>query len=353
MAKDLELKSESGKKNILLLCGGGGPEHDISLLSVQYFEKCLGQNKMINLIKVVVDHDGRWLNSEKTEVWLNQNRFLHSSGPHHFNTSQSNDLKNTKIPIDFAIPCIHGYPGESGDLQSYFEMIKLPYLGSSSETSKICFNKITTKLWATALGVENTPHIFISDLSKESQKKVIDFQKEVGELVIKASNQGSSVGCYVVSHDQDPTEFLNQAFQYSPFVLIEKKLRPRELEVAVYEYNGQVEISYPGEIIPPSSSFYSFNEKYSKTSQTQTFVRAHELKAEQVKTIQDYALKLFQGLKISHLARIDFFLDHERIYLNEINTFPGMTSISMFPQMMSAHGHEFKNFLAHIIHGLG
>ena len=101
----------------------------------------------------------------------------------------------------------------------------------------------------------------------------------------------------------------------------------------------------PGEIIPPDSSFYSFSEKYSSSSQTQTMVRAPNLEPSQIDAIKDYAYKLFLGLKIRHLARIDFFLHGDQISLNEINTFPGMTPISMFPKMMKANHHDFEDFL--------
>jgi D-alanine-D-alanine ligase len=250
-----------------------------------------------------------------------------------------------------AIPCIHGYPGETGDIQSYFEMIGLAYIGCNSETSKMCFNKITTKLWATALGVANTPYFFLSDLSEENLAQAKAFHALHGDVVIKASNQGSSVGCYLVEKDKDPLETIKKAFTYSPFVLIEKRMFPREIEVSVYEYHGKLQISYPGEIVCPSK-FYSFEEKYSQTSLTTTETKAKNLTKENVKTITEYSTKLYHGLKLRHLSRIDFFLDGNEIYLNEINTFPGLTPISMFPKMMEANGHSFTTFLSQLINRL-
>jgi D-alanine-D-alanine ligase len=252
--------------------------------------------------------------------------------------------------FSLAIPCIHGYPGETGDIQSYFEMIGLPYLGCNSETSKMCFNKITTKLWATALGVANTPYMFISDFTDANLQEAKKFCSLHGDVVVKASNQGSSVGCYLVEKSHDPTESIKKAFAYSPFVLMEKRLHPRELEVSVYEFDGKLQISYPGEIICPSK-FYSYEEKYSQESQTTTETKALDLSREIVAKITEYSAKLYYGLKIRHLSRIDFFLDGNEIYLNEINTFPGLTPISMFPKMMEANGHSFKAFLSqHISH---
>ena len=311
-------------KNILLLCGGGSTEHDVSLVSVKHIKDCLSKLPFINLTTVEMTKSGEWLDDK----------------------GQSFNLEAKKF--DFAIPCIHGYPGETGDIQSYFEMLGIPYLGCNSETSKMCFNKITTKLWATALGVANTPYIFLSDLSDQSLQKAKEFCHKNGDVVVKASNQGSSVGCFLVQKDHDPIDTIKKAFLYSPFVLIEKRLHPRELEISVYEFNGQLQLSYPGEIICPSK-FYSYEEKYSQVSQTTTETKASHLTQEQVKTMTDYATKLYYGLKIRHLSRIDFFLDNENIYLNEINTFPGLTPISMFPKMMEANGHSFTEFLAQII----
>ena len=330
------------KKNVLLLCGGGSSEHEISLRSVKFYEDCMAQMPNVNTIWIEIDKQGQWVDRTGKRYLLDGKCYLRA-----FEQDGAPGIK-----IDLAIPCIHGSPGETGDLQSFFEMIKLPYFGCNSETSKMCFNKITTKMWATALGVENTPYIFISENSEKNVQQVIEFQKLHGDIVVKASNQGSSVGCYMVPADQDPRKSVNDAFGLSPFVLIEKRMRPRELEVSAYEFDGKLQISYPGEIVAPSSTFYSYDEKYSSQSQSKTFIRAENVTPEQVKTITDYATKLFIGLKIRHLSRIDFFLDNGKVYLNEINTFPGSTSISMFPKMMEANGHSFKDFLSQHIQQL-
>lgn len=323
------------RKNILLLCGGGSSEHEISLRSVKFYEECLARIPNLNVVLIEIDKSGQWLDKSGKKYLLDGKRFLRAF-------EQDGD---PGIEMDYAIPCIHGYPGETGDLQSYFEMIKLPYFGCNSETSKMCFNKITTKLWASALGVQNTPYIFVSEFNEESLEEVFNFQKLHNEIVIKASNQGSSVGCYLINKQESPEKALRDAFHYSPFVLVEKKMKPRELEVSAYEYDGKLQISYPGEIVPPSSSFYSYEEKYSSTSQSKTFVKAENLTPQQVAKITEYATKLFMGLKIRHLSRIDFFLENDEVYLNEINTFPGSTSISMFPKMLEANGHSFITFL--------
>ncbi len=328
-------------KNVLLLCGGGSTEHEVSLVSVKHIKECLKQIKDINVSMIEIDKSGSWLDEKGKKYLLDPKGFLRSF-------DQDGD---PGIKMDVAIPCIHGYPGETGDIQSYFEMIGLPYLGCNSETSKMCFNKITTKLWASALGVANTPYIFLAEDTPGAMEKVKGFQDLHGDIVIKASSQGSSVGCFMVEGGKDPVGTVKEAFKFSPFVLIEKRMKPREIEVSVYEYDGRLQISYPGEIICPGS-FYSYEEKYSGGSQTTTTTRAEDLTSEQIRLITDYSSRLYHGLKLRHLSRVDFFLDEGTIYLNEINTFPGLTPISMFPKMMEANGHSFKDFLFQHIQNL-
>ncbi len=329
------------KKNVLLLSGGGSTEHDVSLVSVKHIKDCLKQVDVANVISIEIDKSGSWVDEKGKKYLLDPKKNLRAF-------EQDGD---PGVKIDVAIPCIHGYPGETGDIQSYFEMIGLPYLGCNSETSKMCFNKVTTKLWATALGVPNTPYIFLGQDTEEAMVRVKGFQALYGDIVIKASNQGSSVGCFMVEKGKDPIPTVKEAFKFSAFVLIEKKMKPREIEVSVYEYDKKLQISYPGEIICPGS-FYTYEEKYSKGSQTTTATRAEDLTSEQVRLITDYSSKLYHGLKLRHLSRIDFFLDEGTIYLNEINTFPGLTPISMFPKMMEANGHAFKDFLSQHIRNL-
>ncbi len=328
------------KKNVLLLCGGGGSEHEVSLVSVKNIKECLKQVENVNVVSIEIDKIGDWVDESGKKYMLDTKKFLRSM-----------DHRDAGIKMDVAIPCIHGYPGETGDIQSYFEMIGLPYLGCNSETSKMCFNKITTKLWATALGVANTPYIFLAEQTTEAMERVKGFQALYGDIVIKASSQGSSVGCFMVEKGKDPTATVKDAFKFSPFVLVEKRMKPREIEVSVYEFNGKLQISYPGEIICPGS-FYSYEEKYSGLSQTTTETKAENLTPEQIRLITDYSSRLYHGLKLRHLSRVDFFLDEGTIYLNEINTFPGLTPISMFPKMMEANGHSFKDFLSQHIQNL-
>lgn len=325
------------KKNILLLCGGGGTEHEISLVSSKYIEKNLNDLGLYNVIKVEIGKDKifRKMNSDGTYgeiVELNFRRQLVGS--------KAED-------IHIVVPCIHGPPGETGEIQTFFELIGLPYVGCGPEASLISFNKVSSKLWYNALDIPNTPFEFLS--SMEDKKRAHDLFDRYGKLFVKAASQGSSVGCYQVFKKEDLDLALTRAFSYSSYVLVEKMVNARELEISTYEYEGTIHATVPGEINCPSK-FYSYEEKYDPNSKTTTEIIAPNLPASAVLKMREYALKAFTHLKLRHLSRIDFFYtDEGEIFLNEINTFPGMTPISMFPKMMENNGHSFNKFFKDII----
>lgn len=326
------------KKNILIMSGGGGAEHEISLVSAAHFQTLLQNHPDFDVYDLEIKKNGQRQTKAGEQVELRR------AGELYFCDSQKT------VKIDYFIPCFHGYPGETGDIQSLYEMMGVPYLGSGAEGSILAFNKVSTKLWLDALGIPNTPWVFLSSLSLEEKKKAQDFFHQHKDIFVKASSQGSSVGCYHVT-DQDQLEAaLKEAFSLSPFVICEKTIDARELEVAVFEYQNQTHATSPGEIICPSK-FYSYEEKYNEKSQTKTQVKAQDIPPELDQRIRQYALKAFAGLKLRHLSRIDFFWNAQsgELYLNEINTFPGMTPISLFPKMVEAHGVNLKDYFCEII----
>ncbi|HLE12303.1 MAG: D-alanine--D-alanine ligase A [Bdellovibrionales bacterium RIFOXYD12_FULL_39_22] len=324
----------SAKKNVLLICGGGGTEHEVSLVSAKYIEENLHKMEGVESYFVEICKDGNRRTKDGSLCELRKDGEL--------------CIGEKKIKLDFAIPCIHGIPGETGELPALFEMMRLPYLGNGPEASVLCFNKISTKLWLNALGVPNTPYIFLNSL--EDLPRAKKAMAEWKHVFVKAASQGSSVGCYSVKGEEELTLALRKAFKYSPYVLIEKAISGRELEVSTYEYEGKIVATYPGEIICQPGSFYSYNEKYGADGHTKTATRAENISSDISEKIRNYALDAFVGLKLRHLSRIDFFLSNNgEIFLNEINTFPGMTPISMFPKMMEEYGHSFEKFLKDII----
>lgn len=319
-------------KNVLLLCGGSGSEHEISLLSAQYIAQQLSEVDDITVKQVIIEKDN-WLDSQSNPVTFDLHR-------------QAICWQEQQWQIDYIIPCFHGYPGETGDIQSLFKLAKIPYLGCGPEASSNSFNKITSKLWYDTLAIPNTPYLFLTDQTEASYAKAEAFFEQSGGVFVKAASQGSSVGCYQVRQVSELAQAIADAFGFSDQVLIEKAVAPRELEVAVYQLNGEIHVTYPGEIVVDSDTFYSYEEKYSSSSHAHTDVEAKNLSSEQVDKIKHYAEVVFKQMKLKDLSRVDFFLTPSgEVYMNEVNTFPGMTPISMFPKMLENNGHRFSQFL--------
>ncbi|CAH1559055.1 D-alanine--D-alanine ligase [Vibrio jasicida] len=323
-------------KNILLLCGGCSSEHEISLLSANFVEQQLNLIENVKVTRVEIKNEG-WVTNQNELVYLD------------LNTKQLCS-DTSSLAVDFIVPCIHGFPGETGDIQSMFEIAGIPYLGCGPEASSNSFNKITSKLWYDAIGIPNTPYLFLTRNDEYAHEQAQQAFDKWGKVFVKAARQGSSVGCYSVTKKSELRQAVNDAFGFSEQVLIEKSVKPRELEVAAYEMDGQLHITKPGEVIAPDGAFYSYDEKYSSASHSLTEVEAKNLTEEQVDAILEASQTVFKQMNLRHLSRIDFFLTEDNeIYLNEVNTFPGMTPISMFPKMLQNNGHQFHEFLADCI----
>ena len=252
-------------KNILLLCGGDGAEHQISLISADFIEKKINEIGEYNVIRAEIHNKKFILKDGSAGYFDKDSRFVTGSDC---------------LDIYCAVPCIHGVPGETGDIQSFLEIFNIPYIGCKSEASHNCFNKITTKLYLTALNIPNTPFLIVprqDELSKANALKAFDSWQDV---YVKAASQGSSIGCYHVTKKEDLWDSVVEAFTFSEDVIIEKTIKHRELECAAYEIDGNIYITNPGEIIMPDNLFYTFDEKYSKDSGSVTTVEPQNLSDE-------------------------------------------------------------------------
>lgn len=329
-------------KNILLIAGGDSSEHEISLISSKYVEEQLRKNSDFNVLSCVLHNNQFLLDGKKVGYFTVKNNFVveDESG------AQENYV------IDCAVPCLHGFPGETGDIQSFLELHCVPYIGCKGEASLNCFNKVTTKFYFDALNIDNTPSIFIGDSSESSLKKAHEvFEKFDKDVYVKAASQGSSIGCYHVTDENELDNCLLEALKLSDLVLVERTIEHRELEIAAYEYQGQLYVTEPGEIVIPKDKFYTFDEKYSADSSSTTSVEVEGLSPIQREVMASMAKRAFKGLNLRHLSRIDFFLATDgRLYINEINTFPGMTPISMFPKLVEHKGLKMSDFFADCVY---
>ena len=319
-------------KHILLVCGGDGSEHAISQISAAYLRERLEQHRGHRVISVCLEQ-GRYTSAEGVEGWFaQQGHFV---------------LGERSLAIAAAVPCFHGQPGETGQFQSPLELLGIPYIGCGAQASLCCFNKITAKLYFRALDIPTAPFIMLSGSTASDLEQAHAAFARWGDVFVKAACQGSSVGCYHVAAEAELEDAITAALGYSQTVLIEQTVHGRELEVAAYEYDGRLHISAPGEILTPSGdSFYSYDQKYAASSETVTTLEPEGLDDTQRARLQELARRAFIGLHLRDLSRIDFFLSASgEILLNEINTFPGMTPISMFPKLLEHEGHDMTAFL--------
>lgn len=320
--------------NILLLCGGDGAEHSVSITSADFLEKKLRETPDFNVLRAVI-HDHQFQLEDTCGIFDGAGNFCYGGKQFH---------------VDCVVPCIHGIPGETGDIQSMLDILNIPFIGCGSEASRNCFNKITTKLYLTALGIPNSPYAMIPLENDEGKQAAYEFFDRYGDVYVKAASQGSSVGCYHVTDRNELWDRVKEAFTFSSEVILEKNIVHRELEVAAYELNGEVVITRPGEIVIPEDVFYTYEEKYSKDSGTTTTVEPKDLSEKDIETIRTLARRAFVGLKLRDLSRIDFFLSEEDgVLINEINTFPGETPISMFPKLLEHHGDSMVEFLSQAV----
>jgi D-alanine-D-alanine ligase len=319
--------------NVLLICGGGSSEHDISLLSAKFILNKLKLVEGITPHYMCIEANGDRIDIEGNKCELRKAGYLIK--------------ENAQEPIylNYAIPCIHGYPGETGDIQSLFDMMGLPYLGAGAEASKVCFNKVTTKLWLSALEIPNTPYVFLNKVNKDSLNKVNTFFNTHGDIYVKASSQGSSLGCFHIETEIQIKKACEKALSLSPYVLVEKTIKGRELEVAVFNYKDELHAYGPGEI-KCNGGFYSFEEKYNQESKTEVSYHANDISDEVRSKIKELAKTAFSSLGLKDMARVDFFLtDNGEILINEINTFPGHTDISLFPQLLETNKLPYEQYL--------
>ena len=310
------------KRRIALLYGGAGSEHDVSVSGYKYMAELLKNE--CDLIPVYIARDGRWsvrYGGENISCYPARGQGLMSA--------------EGAIEIDVAIPLLHGDGGEDGVVQGALECAGIPYVGADVITSAICIDKTYTKRIADSLGIPTLPDVsFTAALSTEAALEEVKGHLSF-PIFLKPRRLGSSVGAYPVRDDDEFRLFYPlSAKAGGGLVIAERMLRKkRELECAFCEYKGARTVTPPGEILV--DGFYGYDEKYG--GKTKTSPRA-DIPEHAVKEIVGYARLLADAVGLRHLGRIDLFLTDEGVYFNEINTFPGFTSESLYPKMLTAYG---------------
>jgi len=341
--------------NVAVVCGGQSAEHEISILSSKYIIRSLEQAKY--RVKVIfINKQGEWyiisnkdeyLNCDDINGLINQpdqaQRINLSLGKNNgFNVLHNNTL----LDIDVIFPILHGTHGEDGTVQGMFELVNIPYVGSGVLGSSVCMDKDISKLLFKSANIPTANWLTFnqSNISKATFENV---KQQLGSPVfVKPANTGSSIGISKVSNSKTFKQALDNALQYDHKLLVEEFIDGREIECSVLG-NGSPQVSLPGEIVV-HRDFYDYEAKYLDPNGASLHIPA-ELPAETVKKIQQLALHAFTTLGCQGLARVDFLLSTKGdIFVNEINTLPGFTEISMYPKLWEASGipgHELMDKL--------
>jgi len=336
-----------------ILFGGKSAEHEISLLSAKNVYDAIDRTKFEPIL-IGIDKTGRWLINDAEKFLLNpENPALVKLNPNGKDVSlrpENNGMFSAEgsgnFNIDVVFPILHGPFGEDGTVQGFLKLADIPYVGPGVLGSAVGMDKDVMKRLFRDAGIPIGK--FITVKSHERVPSFTDIKNELGTpFFIKPANMGSSVGINKVRDEAEYAASLKDAFLYDTKIIIEEFIPGREIECAVLG-NEEPAASLPGEIIP-SHDFYSYDAKYLDEKGASLEIPA-KLDDATIKRIQDLAIKVFQVLCCEGLSRVDFFFKKDgSLIVNEINTMPGFTKISMYPKMWEASGIGYTELITRLI----
>ena len=316
-------------KNILLIFGGNSHEHEVSIKSAENIYKYIDKS-IFHIDSVYISKKNIWYKFDNNFKQINIKKL-----------NKVDNIINTIKKYDLIFNIIHGNDGEDGKLESFFELFNIKYIGSNNAGSFICMNKSITKLLLESHNIKTTPFVIFKNL-KDTMNK-LSFP-----MIVKPDNCGSSIGISKVNNELELKNAIKSAKKYSKRILIEKYIKAREFECAVLEVDGYIKVSNVGEIIL-NNELYDYNDKYVKNKSTINIPA--EISEKLRKKIKNISKKAFTICGCKGLARIDFLYDYKnkKLYLNEINTLPGFTDISMYPSLFNFEGISYKELLTILI----
>jgi len=330
------------KTTVGILFGGQSGEHDVSLMSVQSVLAAINRDRY-DVVPIGIDKNGRWLFDKPLERLL-------------AGESASPDAPHWPTPADLAgidilFPVLHGPYGEDGVVQGFFELADIPYVGNGVLASALAMDKSVARKVFQAHGLPQIPWQVVAKKQLAAAPAYVTARLE-GQLTypmfVKPANLGSSVG---ISKVHDRTELLaglREAARYDTIIVVEQAVPyAREIEVSVMG-NDQPQASIPGEIIP-SNDFYDYEAKYLNGRSSERIPAP--ISARLTAQAQTMAIRAFEAVQGSGLARVDFLLNDATgaLFLNEINTMPGFTTISMFPKLWAASGIPYPELIHQLI----
>ena len=338
------------KLRVGVIYGGRSGEHEVSVVSAASIFKHLDRSRF-QPVPIRIDKDGRWVLGAKEPTAISAGD-VQDSGP-------AGTLQVTEPTaaigggIDVVFPVLHGPYGEDGTVQGLLELANVPYVGAGVLGSALGMDKAISKTVFAAHGLPIVPYVTVTAREWESTPKEVTSRAGMlgYPVFVKPANLGSSVGISRVTSDDDLSDAIRAALEYDRKIVIEAGVpNAREIECAVLG-NDAPEASLPGEIVVThADGFYSYDAKYLDPNGATPQIPA-DLTPEMIDRVRRLSVEAFRALDLSGMARVDFFLDGRdgALYLNEVNTIPGFTAISMYPKMWEATGVSYPELLSRLL----
>ena len=322
-----------------VIYGGKSTEHDISEMSAKSVIENLNKEKY-EVHEIYINKYGKWFENKNGQI------------------EEIYNLLWTLKELEVAFPVLHGKYGEDGTIQGMLEMLGIPYVGCGVLASAVGMDKAYTKILFERAGIPQTKYIYIrkrengyymvNDNFEEEELKIEKITSKLKfPMFVKPSNSGSSVGVKKVTTIEELKSAIENAQQYDNKILIEEEIVGKEVECAILE-DEKINVSTVGEI-KSAEEYYSFDAKYN-IPESKTIIPA-EIAKDETQRIKELAIKAFKAIDGKGLARVDFFIENEtnKIYINEINTMPGFTQISMYPKLFENIGIGYTELLDKLI----
>jgi len=340
-----------------IIFGGMSTEHDVSVVSGTSVIKNLNKEKY-DIYPIFISKEGIWNKYLKN---VNEIEVL-EIGKEPEEIEKIGDVIEFLKELDVVFPVLHGKYGEDGSIQGLFELINLPYVGCNIISSSVGMDKVYTKIIFekakipqakyTYIRKYNNNYIYVDEEFNETIYNLEDVSKKIQEkqkfpMFIKPSNSGSSVGINKAENEGELKEYIKYAAKFDNKILIEENINGREVECAVLG-NEDVTSSCVGEVLS-AEDFYTFDAKY-KNVKSMTQIPAL-MSIEKQEEIKKLAIKAYKAIDGKGLSRVDFFIekDTNKVYINEINTMPGFTRISMYPKLFENEGISYSELLDKLI----
>ena len=342
------------KKKLGVIFGGMSTENEVSVVSANSILNNLDRNKY-EIFPVYIDKQGNW--------W----KYIEDGKERQFGEKIENKKRIENLieylkRLDIIFPVLHGLYGEDGTIQGLFELLKIPYVGCKVLASSVGMDKVYTKIIFEKAGLNQTPYEYVRKykdkyiyVNKTFDEEILTIEEAAERIAknlkfpmfVKPSNSGSSVGVKKAENIKELKENIEYAALFDKKILIEQGIVGKEIECAVLG-NEDIITSCVGEI-KPAEEFYSYDAKY-KNENSKTEIPAN-IPEEISKEIRNQAKKAFKAIDGKGLSRVDFFIEEgtNKIYINEINTMPGFTNISMYPKMFEKSGTPYKELLTKLI----